>query len=94
MAEQCTICSLCGRNLVAPFDKHHIVPKSKGGRQTVYLHKICHRKIHSLLSEAELKQVFNSIDKLKAHPEISKFIKWISNKPPSLYKRTRKKNYK
>ncbi len=93
MSEEIIACSLCGRTLAAPYDKHHIVPKSKGGRQTVYLHKICHRKIHSLLSEAELKHVFNSIDKLKEHPEISKFIKWISNKPPSLYKRTSKKNY-
>lgn len=86
-------CLLCGRILEKPVDKHHTVPKSRGGRETVYLHKICHSKIHSVINEAELKKIYNSIDKLKKHPEINKFINWISSKPTSFYKRTKKKKY-
>ena len=65
-------CELCGRVLSDPYDKHHILPKSKGGNVTVLLHKICHRKIHSVFSETELKNSFNTIEKLKEHPQISK----------------------
>ena len=84
-------CLLCGRFLTEPYDKHHIIPKSRGGNVTVLLHRICHSKIHSVLSEKELETNFNSIEKLKDHLEIKKFIKWISGKPPGFYKKTSKK---
>jgi hypothetical protein len=28
-------------------DAHHLVPKSRGGTETVWLHRICHRQIVS-----------------------------------------------
>ena len=72
-----------------PYDEHHVVPKSKGGSDTVYLHRICHSKIHSVFTLTELKNHYNEFEKIKKHPEIQKFIKWVSTKPPSFYKRTR-----
>lgn len=49
------VCPLCGREVpVAQQDAHHLVPRSQGGRETVILHRICHRQIHALLSESEL----------------------------------------
>ncbi len=88
-----SVCLLCGRVLDKPYDRHHLIPKSRGGTHTVYLHRICHTKIHSVLNEVELKKDYNNIDKLRGHPQIVKFIKWISNKPPSFYKRTKKSNH-
>lgn len=87
-------CELCGRELQVPFDKHHIIPKSRGGTKTILLHRICHSKVHSVLSEKDLRDTYNTIEKLKGHTEISKFIKWVSNKPAGFYKRTRKKSIK
>ena len=72
-----------------PFDEHHVIPKSKGGSETVYLHRICHSKIHSVFTLTELRNNYKEIDKVKEHPEIQKFIKWVSGKPPSFYKRTK-----
>ena len=72
-----------------PFDEHHVIPKSKGGSETVYLHRICHSKIHSVFTLTELRNYYKEIDKVKEHPEIQKFIKWVSGKPPSFYKRTK-----
>jgi chromatin segregation and condensation protein Rec8/ScpA/Scc1 (kleisin family) len=42
-------------------------------------------KIHSLFTEEELALKYNSIEKLKEHEEIKKFIKWLKNKPDNFY---------
>ena len=48
------ICPLCERKIPpSQRDAHHLVPKSKGGRHTEYLHRICHRQIHALYTETE-----------------------------------------
>lgn len=86
-------CSLCGRPLAHPFNRHHLLPLSKGGKgtTTVLLHKICHDKIHSVFTEMELKRHFYSIERLKEHEEISTFLKWVSRKEPQFYDRSVRK---
>ena len=83
------ICALCGRMLAEPYDRHHVIPRSKGGREIVELHRICHSKIHSVFSIKQLNSEFGSIDDLKEYDEIRKFIKWLDGKPPQFYKRTK-----
>ena len=90
MNEENINCVLCERPLSMPFDDHHLIPKSKGGVKTVTLHRICHSKIHSIFSRTELKQKYNSIEEIKKHAEIKKFVTWISKKPASFYRRTKK----
>lgn len=82
------ICILCDRPLGEKTEKHHVVPKSKGGKETVELHPICHRKIHKVFTRAELADLA-AIEPLKQHSDIEKFIKWLRNKPPDFYRRTR-----
>ncbi|MFC7047729.1 HNH endonuclease [Emcibacter nanhaiensis] len=82
------ICLLCHRPLGRRVEKHHLVPKSLGGREVVLLHAICHRKIHSLYSERELKHNFHSIEKLRDEAEIRSFCQWLRGKPADFYKRT------
>lgn len=67
---------------------HHLVPKMFKGRETVDLHRICHRKIHSLWSERELKNRFHDLDLIRAQPEIERFVQWLAGKPPAFYERT------
>jgi hypothetical protein len=80
-------CALCGRELAEPYNRHHLVPLSKGGRNspTILLHKICHDKIHAVLTEMELKRYYHSIERLQQHEAIAKFIKWVRNKNPHFY---------
>lgn len=80
-------CPLCGRDLIdgPSVDKHHLIPKLKGGKETVLIHKICHRKIHSLFTESELKNTYFSIEKLLEHPDIQIFVKWVQKKSPEFY---------
>jgi len=67
---------------------HHLIPKSKGGKETVPLHPICHRKIHATFKEATLARNFATITCLRKDQEIANFIKWLDGKPPDFYRRT------
>ncbi len=89
--EAALICPLCERPIPdAQRDAHHLVPKSKGGKHTTYLHRICHRQIHEWLTETELARHYNTVDDLLAHPGIQAFVKWVKTKPADFYERTRK----
>lgn len=81
------LCPLCKRPLAEPSNRHHLVPLSKGGKgtDTLIMHKICHTKIHSVLTETELKTYYHTIERLQEQEEIAKFIKWVSKKPPEFY---------
>lgn len=85
--EEPTHCPLCGRPLVPPFNRHHLLPISKGGRgtTTVLLHKICHDKIHAVFTEMELKRHYHTIGRLQEHEEIAAFIRWVRKKEPEYY---------
>jgi 5-methylcytosine-specific restriction endonuclease McrA len=85
------VCPICDR--VIPDeqkDAHHLIPKSKGGKSTAYLHRICHRQIHALFNETELARRLNTAQSLKEHPDMQKFIAWVQTKPDDFYQRTSK----
>lgn len=92
------ICPLCKREMAVPCNLHHLIPKSKGGKNTptILLHKICHDKIHAVFTETELKRNYNTIEKLQDNEEMQKFIQWLQNKEPAFYDKsvkTRKRKY-
>lgn len=78
-------CWLCSRPLGGRIERHHPVPKSKGGRETVPLHPICHRTLHRTFSTAELGVFGASIASIRADPRIGRFLKWIAKKDPDFH---------
>ncbi|MFM8691609.1 HNH endonuclease [Limnohabitans sp.] len=85
------VCPLCGREVpVAQQDAHHLVPRSQGGRETVILHRICHRQIHALLSESELAREYATPQALLRHPQVQAFVQWVRRKPDDFFERSRK----
>lgn len=83
------LCPLCGRPLgTVNIDRHHLVPRTFKGREQFPVHKICHRKIHSVLSERELLQHYHTWEALRAHPDIAAFIVWVARKPPGFWTST------
>jgi hypothetical protein len=72
-------CPLCKCTLISgpSVDKHHLIPKSRGGETTEPVHVVCHRKIHSTFSEADLSQYYYTWSRLREHSEIKKFVKWV-----------------
>jgi len=87
------ICPICNRTMIEgpSVDLHHLIPKSRKGKETVVIHLICHRKIHS---EKEIATKYNTIDKLRIHPDIITFVKWIKNKNPEFIDTFREANNK
>nr|WP_248306087.1 MULTISPECIES: HNH endonuclease [unclassified Devosia] len=86
-------CPLCGRPIPtdAKSSRHHLTPRLKGGTHmgTVHLHQICHSAIHARFSESEIAQHLNDVERLKADPEMAKFIVWVQTKPPMFHAPTR-----
>jgi hypothetical protein len=84
-------CPLCDRPIPpAQRDAHHLIPKMKGGKVTVPMHRICHRQIHALFSETELAREFSTAQALLSHEEIRKFVDWVKTKPDDFFERTRR----
>ncbi len=81
-------CPICDRALGVRREKHHVIPKSKGGKVTVLVHPICHSKIHKVFTRAELARL-QTIDATRDHPEMERFVKWLSRKPPDFHAITR-----
>ena len=77
------ICPLCER--VIPDDQtedHHLVPRSKGGKIKVPLHRICHSHIHAALTDTQLAKKFSTISAILENPAIQNFVIWVKTKPP------------
>ena len=87
------VCNLCDRPLGdISIDRHHLIPKARGGKEIVPLHKICHRKIHATFTEKQLEKYYNTFDRLREHEEIQNFIKWVSKKPFDFYDGSKEAN--
>ena len=89
-------CPICDRDMWKgpSIDEHHLVPKCRGGRQTKLMHKICHRKIHSIWTEKELEKEYSDPQKIREHEEMQKFIKWVKKKEPDFYDKNERHNRK
>ena len=75
-------CGLCDREILEGLaSKHHLIPKCKGGKETTPLHVICHSKIHSVFSEGQLANVYNSIEMMLTNEDIQNFVRWVRKKP-------------
>ena len=91
MSRAALTCWLCGRELGRKVEWHHPVPKSRGGRERVVLHPICHRTLHARFANAELARIGAQIDILRRDPDIAKFLRWIANRPPDFHAPTYRK---
>lgn len=95
VVDDAVVCPLCERPIPkSQRDLHHLVPKLKGGDETVALHRICHRTIHARFTESELARTYNTAEALRAHDDIARFIAWVKKKPPEFHDGTKTSNDK
>jgi hypothetical protein len=81
-----SLCPICDRELDDDeIEFHHLIPKTFKGTEGIYVHRICHRKIHSTFSERELLHNFHTVEALRSNSEIQTFVQWVANKPPAFY---------
>ncbi len=87
-------CDLCGRT-VDEVTKHHLIPRTRHANKQnkrefdrtevrtrlALLCRPCHKQVHAVLTEKQLERDYNTLESLKAHEEIGKFIEWIRDRP-------------
>lgn len=86
-------CGLCGRP-VERLTRHHLVPRTRHKnkknkktfdrreiQRTIDLCQPCHRHVHAVLGNKELERDYNTVETLRSHPEVEKFVAWIRKKP-------------
>lgn len=79
-------CPLCGRQMLeGSSDRHHLVPACRGGKETTYLHRVCHAKLHATFAEKQLEREYSTVEALLEHVEIKKFVGWVKKKDPEFY---------
>lgn len=77
------ICPLCERLIPdGQIEEHHLVPKSRGAKITVPLHRICYSHLHAAFTDAQLAKKFSTIVAILEDPAIQKFVTWVKTKPP------------
>jgi 5-methylcytosine-specific restriction enzyme A len=87
---QFATCPICRHRYArVELTKHHLVPKSRQGRETVLLCRNCHRQIHALYTEKELERAFGTLDSLLAAERLQAWIAWARKRKPSGRVRTR-----
>lgn len=74
------VCGLCDRQ-VPRVTAHHLVPKSRGGKETVEACPDCHGMIHAIFENKQLAITLNTVEDLKADPEFRSYLNWIQRRP-------------
>lgn len=89
MGNEPTKCELCG--LECKPTLHHLIPQSQSRHKNKYLKTDegnflwicteCHSQIHALFSNFELKELYNTKEKLMEEPRMRKFVEWRMKHP-------------
>lgn len=85
-------CPICDRPMYDDnnsINRHHFIPKSRGGKTQEYAHRICHDVLHRTFTNKELEKNFSDPIVIKENPEIKVFIEWVKNKNPLFYQSTK-----
>lgn len=76
--EPCPFCKREGTNIT----KHHLVPKSKGGKVTLRTCRDCHKAIHACFSHKELEREYHTMEALMTRESFRKMVSFISKQDP------------
>jgi arginine/lysine/ornithine decarboxylase len=62
---------------------HHLIPKCYGGKEKVVLDRDCHKAIHALLTNKQLRDEYHTIQALLGYDPLRRMIKFISKQDPT-----------
>src|SRR5436190_9374916 len=68
-------CAFCNRHVATR--EHHVVPRCKGGRETAPTCRSCEDFIHKTWTHNQLRDDFNTVEKIQADPRYHKFLRWL-----------------
>ncbi len=76
-------CPLCERECgPSEASRHHVLPKSQGGRQVEIVCVECHRQVHALFTVKELARQFPTLEALREDAAMQTWIGWIRRRRP------------
>jgi 5-methylcytosine-specific restriction enzyme A len=85
-------CSFCGRSDVPGMHGHHVVPRCKNGKIVVPTCGSCGSFIHATWSHNELRDTWNTVEKIVADERFVRFLKWLGKQHPTAKFRTARNN--
>lgn len=89
-------CELCARTM--PLTRHHLIPQSRHNKSRTrrnfsrdtmksdiaMICRPCHSQIHRVFSNHELADYYHTIERIREHSEMQKFIAWVKKRPAGL----------
>ena len=96
-------CELCKRPDLL-LTRHHLIPRSQHNKSRTQrnfsrdamktdialLCRPCHSQVHRWFDNHELASYYRTIERLRQHSDVQKFIKWIEKRPAGLKVRVRR----
>jgi hypothetical protein len=82
------VCAFCNREV--PTRGHHVVPRCKGGRDIAPTCHSCEDFIHKTWTHNELRDTFNTVQKIRSDPRFRKFLRWLYKQQEGAFFRTRR----
>lgn len=75
-------CELCRRE-TPDLTRHHLVPREEDGAggPTAVVCGACHRQLHALFDNRVLARELDTVERLRAHPELARFVRWVRKQP-------------
>ena len=97
----CELCKRAGTELT----RHHLIPRARHRKGEIRRHfdkaeltgrlamvcRACHKFVHTVLSERQLANEYNTVNQLLSHPEIARFVNWVEKRPSGLRVSSRKR---
>lgn len=74
-------CPLCSREIIHK-SIHHLIPKSRGGKEIILICSDCHNAIHATFSNKKLEQKYHTVQALTKNAQLAKLFKFISKQNP------------
>jgi hypothetical protein len=82
------VCAFCNREV--PTRGPHVVPRCKGGRDIAPTCHSCKDFIHKTWTHNELRDTFNTVQKIWSDPRFRKFLRWLYKQQEGAFFRTRR----
>jgi len=85
-------CAFCGRVGAKGLHGHHVIPRCKGGKVIEPTCGSCGSFIHKTWSHNELRDTFNTVEKIQADERYQRFVKWLLKQRVDVKFRTERRN--
>lgn len=80
MSAEVNKCEFCG--MITFTRGHHVIPRSKGGKEVIPTCETCESFIHKTWSHNQLRDTYNSLESILADEGFQKFLKWRRKQSP------------